>query len=341
MTTVHHPVIDVVIPTHNRPERLRLCLEAMAQQTLRHFRVIVVDDASDEPVEAALPASLRQQLDLTVVRLERNSGPAHARNVGVATGSAAHIAFIDDDVVADPELLERLIGAMDRLRTPSVPVAVIGTQLAPADWRPRPWTLWEAQKLAGLYDDILARRYNPTWRQFFTGNTLVRREHFERAGGFDERFTRAEDIELGVRLQAIGVRVALEPRAVGWHHADRTLASWRRIPGDYARFDVAIDAIYPHLERLAEVTNDLRRRNALEVVAGAIFGRRGMRVVGAGSSLAAARVLWALHLRAASMRSYSLAYNIEYRAALREARRNPAAVFTAAPGASAVAAARS
>jgi tRNA uridine 5-carboxymethylaminomethyl modification enzyme len=47
--------------------------------------------------------------------------------------------------------------------------------------------------------------YDPTWRQFFTGNAVVRRDYLVDAGGFDESFTRAEDIELGPdqRLQAV------------------------------------------------------------------------------------------------------------------------------------------
>lgn len=329
MTIAAQHLVDVVIPTRDRPERLRRCLEALARQSFTQFRVIVVDDASEPAAELRLSPLLRERLGVMVLRLPRNSGPAHARNVGVAAGSAPYVAFIDDDVEPAPEMLHRLMEAMEAADSPAAPVAVVGVLLEPADWQPRPWNLWEARKLRGLYEQIMAGRWRPSWRQFFTGCTLVRRDSIIAAGGFDPRFTRAEDIELGIRLEHRGVSVVVEPRAIGWHHADRSLEGWREIPREYARFDVAIDSLYPHLERLAEIDHDLRRRNPAEVMAGVIFGRAPMRRLGAGLALSAARALWALRMRSISMYGFSLAYDIEYRASLRSARREPSAVLAA------------
>ena len=86
MTTV-----DVVIATYNRQERLRRCLAALAVQTVSDFGVIVVDDGSDVPVDSTDFSALRS---VRVIRTARNSGPAHARNVGVGQSRADAICFI-------------------------------------------------------------------------------------------------------------------------------------------------------------------------------------------------------------------------------------------------------
>ena len=71
-----------------------------------------------------------------------------------------------------------------------------------------------------------------------TGNASVRREHLERIGGFDTSFRRAEDVELGQRLQAEGMRFVFEPTAEGFHYAERSFDSWRANAFAYGRNDV-------------------------------------------------------------------------------------------------------
>jgi len=63
-----------------------------------------------------------------------------------------------------------------------------------------------------------------SWLYFMTGNASVRRADLERVGRFDEAFTGYghEDLELGYRLEAAGVRIVYEPRAVNYH--------WQHIP---------------------------------------------------------------------------------------------------------------
>ncbi|HEY9069914.1 MAG TPA: glycosyltransferase family 2 protein, partial [Candidatus Ozemobacteraceae bacterium] len=77
------PRISVVVPAFNRPAILGECLDALsAQRTERSWEVIVVDDGSIEdlrPVEQAF----RERLPLTWIRLDKNGGPARARNAGI------------------------------------------------------------------------------------------------------------------------------------------------------------------------------------------------------------------------------------------------------------------
>jgi GT2 family glycosyltransferase len=94
----------------------------------------------------------------------------------------------------------------------------------------------------------------------------MRRADFEEAGGFDEEFRRAEDIDLGVRLARAGCRFVFNDRAIGWHYAERSLASWLRIPKEYARTDVMIDRRYPDLRYASTVKRELARRHPAQRV---------------------------------------------------------------------------
>jgi hypothetical protein len=88
------------------------------------------------------------------------------------------------------------------------------------------------------YDDMATGRWQPTARQFYTGNTSLALDEIRAAGGFDPRFRRAEDVELAYRLAARGVGFVFNPRAVGYHHVDRSFGSWLAIPYAYGRSDV-------------------------------------------------------------------------------------------------------
>lgn len=311
------PSLDIVIATYNRHARLNRCLAALTRQSVGSFRVIVVDDSSDPPVGETIRRRYSELLDLQVVRTPGNSGPAAGRNLGVRHGEGELILFVDDDVDADPVLVERHLAAMERSGEHAV---VIGPLLAPRDWRPTPWNRWEARKLAAEYEKMATGIYEPTWRQLFTGNTMVRRRDFEAAGGFDESFTRAEDIEFGVRLHLLGCRFVFEPRAKGWHYAHRSLASWRKIPREYGRFDARLDRMYPQLAWMELVGSELEERHWLVRAARWLPAK-----LTEPAALAGAVLCDRVHCYGAASAGLSFVYDSEYRASLH-------AALQAAPG---------
>ena len=304
------PELDIVITTYGRHGPLNRCLEALAIQSRPAARVIVVDDCSSPPVERTIPPALAERLRLTILRLERNGGPAAGRNAGVRECTSERVLFVDDDVVASPRLVER--HATWHGNDPTL--VVIGPLASPPDWKPTAWNLWEARKLDAEYRKMQAGVYAPTWRQFFTGNSSVQRSDLIAVGGFDERFTRAEDIELGVRLAKAGRRFVFDARAVGWHYAVRTAESWLRIPGEYARFDSAIARLHPELHWERIVAEDAAARHALIRSVSAGLGRVGSQRIGARAAVAAAARLHSAGIESLGQSLLSLAFALEYNA---------------------------
>lgn len=322
------PRISVVIPTYNRHEPLNRCLAALAAQTCRDFEVIVVDDGSDPPVQSLLTPEFAGSPIVTVLRAPANGGPGRARNLGVAAARGEFVAFIDDDVVADHRLLERHLA---RAEASHGRLVQFGPLAAPADWRPTPWNLWEARTLEIEYRRMQRGSYSPTWKQFFTGNAFLSKADFLAAGGFDERFTRAEDIELGYRLEKAGGRFAFVPDAVGWHYSDRSLTSWLRIPRDYARFDVVIDALHPEMGWLKHVQRQQKRRHAYTRLAGRILSGLSIETAGVQVAVRIARLTHRVGLHRVTLPVLSFAYAVEYSRALRDATREPGNVVDGRP----------
>jgi GT2 family glycosyltransferase len=233
-------------------------LRALAQQTVptTDFEVIVVDDGSTDGTLSWL-ASLATPYVLRAFG-QAHGGPAAARNRGVAEARGELIVFLDDDVVPEADVL----AAHRRAHGGTTDSVVIGPMLPPAAWQRPAWIRWEEAKLVEQYEAMRDGRYPCTPRQFFTANASLRRSRFIAAGGFDDRFGRAEDVELGYRLRDRGMRFAFEPQAKVWHYPRRTFASWRRTPYEYGRSDVAMDREKGH-EALDLAYREFHRRHPL------------------------------------------------------------------------------
>ena len=229
--------LSVILPTYNRLGQLKQVLAGLEAQTepLDSFEVIVVSDGSPDGTDDYL-RKLETPLRVTVV-FQPNQGVAATRNHGLAKATGALVLFIDDDVVPAPQLIARHRAAHARLGPKAI---VMGPMLSPAPekFEIAPWVQLEQAMLMKQYNDMMAGNWQPTARQFYTGNTSLRRAHLLTSGGFDASFRRAEDVELAYRLADLGLTFHFEPEAIGYHYAQRSFASWLAIPYAYGRNDV-------------------------------------------------------------------------------------------------------
>ncbi len=229
------PELSIVMPTFNRRRRLERVLAGLDRQRARpdRFEVIVVDDGSTDDTAEWLSKNAARAYTLTHVR-QQNAGPARARNHGVSLARGERILFIDDDVEPTPELLE------EHLASHSEPNLVVLGPLSSLPHYAQPWVAWEQAKLEQQYAAMERGHYEPTFRQFWTGNASLEKRHIEAAGGFDAAFLRAEDVELGRRLHELGLKFRFNPRARGLHHAERSLEAWERMHQSYGALEVRI-----------------------------------------------------------------------------------------------------
>lgn len=262
---------SIVLPTHGRRASLLRVLYALGQQRVPSgtFEAIVICDGDVDGSAQACHMLMRElPYPLRVIEQD-NQGPAAARNRGVAEARAPLIVFLDDDVVPD----EHLVSAHLKAHQGQEHCVTIGPLLPPPDARLNAWGAWEERVLCRQYDDMLAGRWQATYRQFYTGNAAVLKRHIQAVGGFDPSFRRAEDVELARRLHAQGLRFVFLPGARGWHYVQRSFAAWLRIPIAYGAADVEI-ARNGHGETLAIAVHEYQYRNrAVRLLTNLCVGR--------------------------------------------------------------------
>ncbi|HET6795028.1 MAG TPA: HAD-IIIA family hydrolase [Acidimicrobiales bacterium] len=200
---------SVVVPTVGRPSLAVTLAALLAGRGPAPEQVIVVDDrrSARSPLEVA---------DMPGVQVVagRGAGPAAARNCGWARATGEWVAFLDDDVVPDPDW-PMMLGADLEGLDPSV----AGSQgritvPLPAGRRPTDWE----RNVAGLE--------RARWA---TADLAYRRDVLDEVGGFDERFPRAfrEDADLGVRITAAGYLIVRGERCTA--HPVRPAGWWTSV----------------------------------------------------------------------------------------------------------------
>lgn len=90
------PIFSIVIPTYNRAERLKICLESLAKQTFTSFEVLVCDDGSTDNTNEVIK-QFSDKLDLTYLWEPNFGGPAKPRNNGIDKAKGEWICFLDSD----------------------------------------------------------------------------------------------------------------------------------------------------------------------------------------------------------------------------------------------------
>jgi GT2 family glycosyltransferase len=269
--------VSVVIPTYNRLPRLRRVLQALQAQTgvdEEFVEVVVVSDGSSDGTSEYL-SSGRTPLPVNFAQ-QANRGPAAARNRGIEMARGRLVLFVDDDVVPRPRLVAEHLAAHRREGPATV---VLGPMLTPDDHAMSPWVAYEQAMLYKQYRAMENGDWQPTARQFFTGNASLARRHLVAAGGFDEHFARAEDVELAYRLAERGLRFVFVPAAAGLHYAERSYAAWCNTAYAYGRNDAVFASergqqwLLPTVSRELEHHHPLNRLLARSTLASPRFGR--------------------------------------------------------------------
>lgn len=211
----------VYIPTLNGGENLRRCLSSLDQQTVP-AHVVVADNGKGDGCGRLLSESFPR---VTRVGFGRNLGFGNALNRAIREAGEGPIVLLNDDAVAEPQMIEKLIAASGRAEM--VAAALLSerdpTRIDSAGVVVDQ-TLMAFDYLCGAEIASLEEAPDPLGPT--GGAALYNRDAFNAVGGFDERiFLYYEDVDLALRLRAHGARCTLSPEARAIHGYSLTLGA--------------------------------------------------------------------------------------------------------------------
>jgi len=221
------PAVAIVVPARDAAGTIGFVVDDLRHQHAGAVRMVVVDDGSGDGTAAAVRV-LAAELPWLSVVAGHGRGPAAARNVGARATSAPWLAFVDADVRLDPSWLR---AGLARISADDCDV-VEGVVISQGG-DDRGMVLHTASSVA---DGV-----------FVTANLWVRRDLFDRVGGFDEsyRVPWREDTDLGWRLLDAGARAVPAPEVTVYHpYARRSVGALLR-EGPRLDADTRLRARFP------------------------------------------------------------------------------------------------
>ncbi len=103
--------VSVIIPVYNRCELLKDAIESVFFQKYKNVEIIIVDDGSESDIHNCLKPYMSK---IKYIRLDKNYGVSHARNIGIENSSGEFIAFLDSDDLWMPSKLSEQLDVLKR-----------------------------------------------------------------------------------------------------------------------------------------------------------------------------------------------------------------------------------
>lgn len=169
VSPINRARVTVVIPCYNDGLFLEEAVASIKAQTCADYRIVVVDDASSDPATRDVLTALAGDDAVQVLYLEKNRGPAHARNEGISASKSEYILVLDATDKFAPTFMEKAVAVLDA--DPKVGVVTCGVQafgLEANYWLP---------KGGGVKNFLVENNC--------CGNAMYRRRFWEDAGGYD------------------------------------------------------------------------------------------------------------------------------------------------------------
>lgn len=235
--------VSVVVPTFQRCASVRDLLVALTCQTVpaEQFEVLVVVDGSEdgtrEMVDSFMaPFALRGLW-------QANRGRAAACNTGLRAARGELIVLLDDDMEPVPEFL----AAHMRAHQVSADRGVVGAVPVEINASSSPIERFMGSKFNQHLIKLEQHGRIVALRDFYSGNFSLSRNVFQQVGGFDEEFTAYgnEDLELSLRLTAIGIKLIYDPLAFAHQRYTKDFLAVARDNMDKGRTSIILATKHP------------------------------------------------------------------------------------------------
>lgn len=208
------PMVSVIIPTHNRQEKIISCVESIFNQSYGDKEIIIIDNASCDQTQFMLKEKFPA---IIYCHNQHNRGAAFARNQGIARSRGKYVWFLDSDSLAENKYC---LSAMVEILEHNADIGSIGGELCQTASGGELFLVKYLTK--GGYS---IARYIKSEEAILkdcdycaTCNSFMRRDDIIRLGGFDPTyFYLAEDADIGYRIKGMGKRNVCDQRTAVFH----------------------------------------------------------------------------------------------------------------------------
>lgn len=259
------PALTIVMPCYNRAPLVGRVLQAWEEQEgTDSFELVAVDDGSTDRTPEILRTSRPSRYTLRPILLEKNAGPAHARNRGIAEAQGRIVMFVGDDIFPTSGFVKAHLA--EHAAHPEDGWAVLGKTVWPTDF--------PVNALMEHVDGPGAQQFSYfhlrsgqviDFRHFYTSNISLKASLFRKVTPwFDTSFPHAayEDVELGYRLERDGgMKIGYTDAPLAYHYHYYNV--WTFAERQYRCGEMSAIFIrrHPHLRRIwrFERVDDCRR----------------------------------------------------------------------------------
>ena len=225
------PMMSIVVCSYNGARTIQECLNGLLNVQYPNFEVIIVNDGSTDNTKNIISRYPFRSINTP------NNGLSYARNIGGKEAKGKIIAYIDDDASPDPDWLLHLAIAY---RTTNY-AAIGGPNIAPLS--------------AGFIEQCVDHSPGVPTHVLFTDrdaehipgcNLSVRKEVFDKIGGFDPQFRVAgDDVDFCWRIEEMGYKIGFSAAAMVWHHRRQTVKNYWKQQLGYGKAEALLERKWP------------------------------------------------------------------------------------------------
>lgn len=201
------PLLSVIILSYNRKEEVLKCIRSVLQQGYDNVEIVVLDNNSSDGSVEAIRNNFR---DVNLLRMPKNYGDWEGRDIALSNCHGKYTVIIDNDAVLGENVLQRLVGRMER----EPKLAVVEPRVEDPD-------------TGSPFSCSPSVASTTHYRANFLGCTaLFRTKVLRKAGGFPHYLLGGAELHLVFRFIDLGYRVLHIGDAVVYHEK----SSKERIP---------------------------------------------------------------------------------------------------------------
>jgi glycosyltransferase involved in cell wall biosynthesis len=234
-------LVSVIIPTYNRAHIIQRCIDSALSQTYPNLEIVVVDDGSKDNTKEIIDTHYSDNPKVNYFS-KQNGGVSSARNLGLSVAKGEFVAFLDSDDFWMPEKIDLQVKCLQK----HPDVGLVWTEFFACDLQgkviherylrkmygayrffPTPMNIFSKQftlntlipnKAAEAMFYYVGHIYSPMalGNLVHTSTVVIRKHLIDKAGGFDETFSVAEDYDLYLRISALTEAAFIDEPLMGY-----------------------------------------------------------------------------------------------------------------------------